>query len=281
VERLDVNRYVVCHDHNVCLLDVVNKTFSVLQKSRKGFSNPLNLSSDGINVYWGDYGNNASHESVNIYRLTPKLNVDVVYTFPKGIIRHIHNIIWDEKHQFFYVMTGDMEATSGIYIASSDWSMVKPVAIGSQQYRAVVAFPYKNGLIYATDSVEDSNHIYLLQDEEVKPLHLFPGSCIYGTEIKDFFVFSSTVEPPEGRGLMSLLTNRLGTGIQDRYVHLIIISKNDLTLEEILKVKKDIWPMKLFQYGSIMFPKGQKMCEGLWYYSIACKGDGKSFKLVF
>lgn len=273
-ERLIDNRFVVCYANKVWLLDMVQKTFSVLQNSRKGFSNPLNLCSDGTCVYWGDYGDNTGREVVNIYRLSTELKVEIVYSFPKGAIRHIHNIVWDEAYNRFYVLTGDLEEKSGIYMADIEWKKVYPVVVGQQQYRAVMAFPYEEGLIYATDSVEEKNNIYLLQNGDVKTLSSFPGSCIYGTETKDFYIFSSTVEPPEGRGFLDMFTYKLGNGIKDRYSHLVTVRKNDLKIEEVLKVKKDIWPMKLFQYGSLMFPKGQKRNNNLFFYMMACENDG-------
>lgn len=279
VEKLSDNKFVICYAHKVWLLNLVSKNISSVWQSRQGFSNPLNLCSDGESVFWGDYGNNRDHEVVNIYRLSADSGVDVVYTFPKGNVRHIHNIIWDKENMRFYIMTGDLEETSGIYVSDADWKTVMPVATGKQQYRAVVAYPCGDGLIYATDSVAKENYIYLLQDGGIRSLAAFPGSCIYGGETKEFYFFSSTVEPPEGRGLLNMITYKLGAGIIDRYAHLIRVRKCDLRIEEVLKVKKDIWPMKLFQYGSLMFPKGQKNSNQLWYYLMACKGDGHSVKV--
>lgn len=275
-EKLDEHRYVICFLHNIWLLDIKKKELNELQTSRKGFSNPLNFSSDGQYVYWGEYGDNYQRDSVKIYRVSLNMIIDVIYEFPKNSIRHIHNIIWDKENRHFYILTGDIEKASGIYIATEDWSEVKAVLTGQQDYRAVVGFPYKNGLIYATDSVSEDNYIYLLQDGKVKALCPFPGSCIYGTQTKDYFVFASTVEPPEGRGFLNMFTYKLGKGIKDRYSHLIIVNKSNLEIREILKVKKDIWPMKLFQYGSLTFPKGQEDNNELWYNIIACKGDGQT-----
>lgn len=279
IESLDENRFIICHQCKVWLLDLKEKTFSVLQISRKGFSTPLNLCSDGQYVYWGEYGDNSQRDSVNIYRLSNDLTIDVIYKFPKNSIRHIHNIIWDKDSRHFFILTGDLERASGIYIASKDWSDIKPVALGQQKFRAVIGCPYKQGLIYATDSVSEDNYIYLLQNGKVKTLCAFPGSCIYGTQTKDYYVFASTVEPPEGRGFLNMFTYKLGNGIKDRYSHLITVNKDNLEVKEILKVKKDVWPMKLFQYGSITFPKGQENNNELWYNIVACKGDGQTKRI--
>lgn len=277
VERLTDNMYVVCFLQKIWLLDLHKKTCSELLAFRNGFSNPLDLCSDGDAVYWGEYGNNETHRQVNVYKLKRDLSIETIYSFEPGIIRHIHNIVWDSDNRRFFVLTGDLEDTSGIYEANEDWSKVKPIVTGKQQYRAVVAFPYSNGLIYATDSVVEKNNIYHLQNGDVSVIATFPGSCIYGTETKDYYVFASTVEPPEGRGFLNMLTYKLGAGIEDRYSHLISVRKCDLQVKEITRLKKDFLPMKLFQYGSIMFPNVINADgNALWYYSMACKGDGKT-----
>lgn len=279
IGQLSNTKYVICALHKIWLLDIENYSLEVLVKNDVRWSNPLNFCNDGKFLYWGDYGNNPSRLPVNVYRLDEYLKVSVVYQFPAGLIRHIHNVLWDKKHQRFFVFTGDLENTSGIYLASSDWKTVEAVKVGSQQYRAVIAFLCNDGLIYATDSVVNENHIYKLKNGEIEYICKIPGSCIYGTETKEFYVFSTTVEPSEGRGFLSMFSYKLGAGILDRYSHVLTVRKRDLYIQEIYKTKKDWLPMKLFQYGSIMFPQGQEGSEELLGYIMGCKGDGHTIQL--
>lgn len=274
--KLDDNRFIVCFLHKLWVLNTTEKTFKLVTDCRDGWSDPLNLCLCKGAVYWGDYGNNPNHNTVNIYRVDADLKVSIVYTFEPGRVRHIHNVIWDEKNSQFYILTGDLEPSSGIYVADENWSVVNPILVGNQQYRAVMGFPTAKGLIYATDSVVSQNSIFLLEDENPRILSFFPGSCIYGCETKTHFVFSSTVEPPEGRGLLSLFSYKLGHGISDRQAHLITVRKSDYQVKEIFQSHKDFLPMKLFQYGSIMLPQGQCDNTDLVYYIMACQGDGKS-----
>lgn len=280
--RLNNNRYIFTLLHRVWLLDIYKKEILELFPSRKGFSNPLNFCSqekEGY-VFWGDYGNNPEREIVNIYKLRAMdLETKIVYQFPKGSIRHVHNIIWNEDCKKYYILTGDLESSSGIYVANEDWTVIAPIKTGKQQFRAVVGFPYKEGLVYATDSVEDENHIYLLHNEEITPICSFPGSCIYGTETKNHFIFSSTVEPSEGRGFLNLFSYKLGKGIKDYYVHILAVEKCNLSVKEISRVPKDWLPMKLFQYGSVSFPIGQKISSVLRCNIKACKEDGKTITI--
>lgn len=279
-EQISNNCFVLSFLHKVWLLDAKNKTIQVIQESREGFSDPINFCRDGNSVYWGDYGNNPSRENVNIYKIDEQRQISIVYSFPNNTIRHIHNIIFDKKSNRFWILTGDNEKKSGIYLADSNWENIRPIKIGEQQYRAVVAFPTEDGLLYATDSVDKQNSIFQLSltNNTITKIIDINGSCIYGTELHDFFIISTTVEPPEGRGIKNLFTYNLGKGIVNREVHLIAISKKDLKIVILKKFKKDILPMKLFQYGVISFPKGLEKANELWYYPIAChKVDGKSF----
>lgn len=279
IERLTENEFVFCALHKMWVLNIEDKKIRLLTENRIGWSDPLNMCKVGSDIYWGEYGCNQDKDGVKIYRLNSQKEISVVYTFPKNTIRHIHNIIWSKTEQLFYIFTGDIEDCAGIYKSDKDWKIVEPILIGSQQYRAVVGFPMKNGIIYVTDSVETPNNIYVYQNNSLESLASFPGSCIYGVETKSYYVFASTVEPPEGRGFLNMFAYKLGGGIQDRYSHLIKVKKENLEVEEILKVKKDLLPMKLFQYGTIMFPLGQEHSDELLYYIMACKDDGKTNKI--
>lgn len=273
------NLYFISILHNVYLLDIEAKAISKVYEGRDGFSDCLNFCSYNGHVLWGDYGSNITHETVNIYRYDRNGIVDVVYTFPPGDVMHIHNIFLDERQRFFWILAGDNESKAGIYRASLDWKVVKPFKTGEQRYRAVVGFPYKGGLIYATDSVETSNYLRVIDADGVEnvicPIN---GSCIYGCEIRDFFLFSTTVEPHEGISKLRFLDNRLGGGIKNREVHILAVRKKDLSVKVITKLKKDWWPMVLFQYGRVRFAGGQeKVVDGFWCSPVACKGvDGQS-----
>ena len=269
--KLSDDRYVIGLKGKLWVVDTKNCTLSELKCQRAGYGIISFCEKNGC-LYWGDYGPNPNHDEINIYRLDSELNISIAYTFPKNSIRHIHGII--KEGEGFIVMAGDNEPLAGIYRANSDWTEVRPWKKGEQKYRAVVGFPYNGGLLYATDSVEKENHLRLIEsDGTEKILTAINGSCIYGTEIKDYFLLSTTVESHEGGGIRKLLSNELGGGIKSRDVHIIAVSKKDLCVHIIKKYRKDIWPMKLFQYGRAPFAGGQSgSTDGVWCYPIACVG---------
>lgn len=282
--KIDDRTFIVARKPGIYLLDFNTCTISELIGCREGFTIPLSFCNCNNSVYWGDYGYNRDRKEVNIYQYLNN-TIKVIHTFKPGEVRHVHNIIYDAVHQRFWIFTGDTEKHAGIWLASNDFSEIHPLATGGQKYRAVIGFSTSEGIIYATDAVEEDNFIYSLQltnNEEVKLTKLMPinGSCIYGTELCDYYIFSTTVEPHEGGGFFKLFSYELGSGIKNRNVTVIAVAKNDLSHKVIVELEKDWLPMKLFQYGSIQFPNGQNNSNELFYNVVACKGfDGKTLKL--
>lgn len=277
VELLNGYVLVVAYHKQIYCVDINKATILKVLNLRQGFSVPLNFLSNAGYVYWGDYGSNAHAEPVNIYRVGESLEPEVVYTFPANTVRHIHNILFDQHLQLYWILTGDIGAHSGIYTATADWSRVEPFLVGKQLYRAVMAFTCENGLVYATDAVDKENYLIQLSysDKTVKMLTSINGSCIYGGENKEAYFFSTTVEPKEKNGWSNMFSYELGEGIKNRNVHVIVVKKDLSAIRVIKCFKKDVWPMKLFQYGMVMFPKGQKTYADMWVYPMACKRTSK------
>lgn len=266
---LDENRMLIAGFRYLSLVNIITKDIQIVYRTRKGFSDPLNICKSNKHwlAIWGDYGPNASHEPINIYGLKKNLAVEIIYSFQPGQIRHVHNII--PRHTGgYYVFTGDQEENAGIYTADDDFELIEPLMIGEQRFRAVVGFDTPEGLLYATDAVNERNYIYLLKDNgELKTICTINGSCIYGTEFFGAYYFATTVEPNEdNRGWFSWFSRKRGLGIMSDDVTLIKIDKR-MRSTEIVRYKKDVWPMKLMQYGTIQFPHGEG--ENLWGYPIA------------
>lgn len=275
---VDDHRMIVAGFKKLLMVDVNNRDVQILCESRDGFSDPLNICKAEKNwlVVWGDYGSNPNREAINIYGLKQDLTVETVYRFRPGQIRHIHNII-PRLNGGYYIFTGDQEAGAGIYTADDSFANVAPVFTGQQQFRAVVGFDTPNGLLYATDAVNERNYVYLLKGDKPEQICALNGSCIYGTEHKGAYYFATTVEPDENnRGKLSWISAKRGAGILSDEVQLLEINAA-MTGKVLLSYKKDIWPMKLMQYGSIQFPHGES--DALWLYPVAVKGkDGTAIK---
>lgn len=277
--RLSATEFVVSLLRSIWLVDVEKKTCQRLCDNPDGFSEVINFCSTKDGIYWGDYGRNNQLTRVTAYRLGKDKQISRVHTFEAGTVRHIHNIV--EDGDGFLLFVGDNEEKAGIYRVNSGWTEVKPWKTGLQKYRTVVGWPYLGGVLYATDSVETENHIrYISADGTEKELMALNGSCIYGCETKDYYLFSTTVEPHEGGGKLSLFFEKLGGGIKSRDVTIVALNKSNLSVRQVVKFRKDVWHMKLFQYGRCIFAGGQQDSNTVWCSPVACKKyDGKTILL--
>lgn len=241
---------------------------------------PLNMTLveeiDGIEdgVYFGGYLGNASKRTVNVYHRTGVDQWEVVYTFPQGSINHVHNIVKDPYRQCLWMFTGDFDEASAIWKVTDNFQKVERVVCNDQKYRGCVAYALPEGLLYATDAPFADNFIYLLNPETLETNPLFPlhGSCIYGCQWKDNYVFSSTVEG-DGRNMSRwefYFGRKRGAGIKDDYVHMYMGNLKD-GFHEIYKEKKDCMPYYTFQFGVFKFPYGVNNTDTLYFQPVATK----------
>ena len=219
-------------------------------------------------VYFGGYTLNMDKNPIHIYHRVGVDNWKIVYTFPQDVINHIHNIVPDYYRKCIWIFTGDFDESSAIWKAEKGYKDVERVVCNDQKYRGCVAFAVSDGLLYATDAPYADNYIYLMNTEtyDVKGLIPIDGSCIYGCQWKDKYVFSSTVEG-DGRNLGRLeflFSKKLGAGIKDNYVHLYC---GNLTegFKEVYKEEKDSMPLYTFQYGVFGFPSGTNNTDTLYF----------------
>lgn len=248
------------------------------------FSSVENISSFKDGIYFGGYLSNPTKKEVSIYRRIDEDKWEIVYTFPKGMINHVHNIVADKYRNCLWIFTGDFDRSSAIWKVSDDFSTVEYFVGNDQRFRGCVVFPHPNGLLYATDAPFAENYIYLLDPitKTLKKLFELHGSCIYGSQWKDEYVFSSTIEG-DGRNTSRFefyFGRKKGSGIKDDFVHLYK-GNFDKGFEEIYKLKKDIMPFYTFQFGVFRFPYGQNNSSSLFFQPVATnKHDLSILKLV-
>lgn len=232
---------------------------------------------DGI--YFGGYLSNRGKKPVHIYRRKSLDNWEIAYTFPEGTINHVHNIVADSYRNCLWIFTGDFDDAAAIWKVTENFKKVERVASGQQCYRACVVFALREGLLYATDAPFADDFIYLLNTETLEAEELLPidGSCIYGCQWKDKYVFSSTVEG-DGRNTSRMefyFGRKRGAGIKDGYVHMYI-GNIEKGFKDVYKEKKDCMPYYTFQFGVFRFPYGMNNTETLYLQPVATKENDLS-----
>lgn len=224
---------------------------------------PLHITSvPGGAVFWGEYFDNSSRDEVHIYGSQDEGETwSPVYTFPKGAIRHIHNIVHDPWTNCLWVLTGDYGDECRILRAACDFSRIETVLQGNQQARAVAAIPMDDGLYFTTDTPLESNFVYGLgRNGTLDRLAIISSSSIYGCRVGQNMFFSTMVEPSEAN--------------RDRSVRVYAGNANSRgQWQSILNWQKDVWPMGLFQYGNAFLPDGYNETKYLAVTTIAVKSD--------
>lgn len=261
-------------------------------KFRKEMRNCLSLSTinnisnfDDL-ICYGEYFNNPDQMEVHIWaKKISQSNWRIVHTFKAGLIEHIHAIVPDHIRGVVWILTGDFNDSAGFWMARNNFEIVEPVAIGRQEFRACLAFPIDEGIVYATDSQFEYNSIRILKHKNNKWISEFiyplEGSCIHACCLNNDFVFSTSVEPGEMTGniIMDLFDYKPGPGIKSSNSE-IVIGNIEKGFRSIKKCEKDYFPLRLCQFGSITFPTGINLTNRLYAYGIALKGiDGKTFTI--
>jgi hypothetical protein len=234
------------------------RTHSILRGTR-----PLHITAvPGGAIYWGEYFDNAARDEVHIYASTDAgATWSIAYTFPKGAIRHIHNIVHDFWGDCLWVLTGDYGQECRILRATCDFSRVEAVLQCQQQTRAVAAIPTEEGLYFSSDTPLEPNYIYRL-DRQDSLLQVAPisSSSIYGCRVGSRVFFSTMVEPSEvNRDRHVRVYGSTGGSAQD--------------WRPLLAWQKDRWPMGLFQYGNAFLPDGNNTTPFLALTTVAVQSD--------
>jgi hypothetical protein len=211
-------------------------------------------------VYWGEYFDNRDRAEVNIYASDDRGSTwHVAHTFPRGSIRHVHNIVYDRWGHCLWILTGDEGPECRILRAACDLSGMETVVSGNQQARAVAAILTPGCLYLSTDTPEEKNHIYRLdRTGRIDRVGDLNGSSIYGCRADQAFFFSTMVEP-----------SRINT---DREVHLVG-SRDGVHWPTVARWKKDNFSMKYFQYGNAILPDGENTTHYLAATTVAVQSD--------
>jgi len=263
---LNNGQFLISFQGRVYRVDLQKRTIEKEIDFRDGMNNPLSLVTikglEGFDdcVLFGEYFSNNSFEEVHVWRrINGKWNT--VLTLPAGSLYHIHGIVPDYKNSCLYILTGDSDKESAMIKVTDNFKTVEPILCGSQQYRSCVAFPYKDGLLYATDTPREVNHIYYARPVDGKwtaePVVEIPGPCIYGREQGKAYYFATSVEADDTLPAFRYrFSYKLGAGVKNRNSHIIKVSQI-LNVELLYSFKKDIWPMLLFQFGNCIFPANE------------------------
>lgn len=263
---VDADTFVLAMEGAVYCVNAAQKTVRAEHTFCQGMSAPLGFCKvSGIagfadGVYYGEYVQTHNPQGTGIYCRTADGVWNKVYTFPPHQILHIHGIVADAAKSRLLILTGDADGEAGIYEVRDGFQSVTPILTGGQQCRACVAYPFRDGIVYATDMPLEQNHVYYYNEVTKTKIQLYemPGPCIFGTQKTKagaWQIYLATSVEPDSRlkGLRYLLTYRLGPGVKQRQ-SVVVGMNQDMQFAELARFKKDRLPMALFQFGNTLFP---------------------------
>lgn len=215
-------------------------------------------------IFFGEYWDNPDRGEIRIFgSFNDGLDWEVVHTFAKSSIRHVHGIHYDPYRRGCWVLTGDHDSESQILFADTDFSRVEVVASGSQRCRAVTVIPVESGLIVPTDTEHEQNYIQWLDTESgrLDRLEAIPGTVFHSTSTRDTILLSTVVEPSK----VNLSAEAT-----------IWASSDGKHWERIYSQLKDGWSPVYFQYGTFVLPVSEGSSEFAFAGGQAVIGDDQS-----
>lgn len=233
----------------------------VYGKDIKG-SRPLSFKAINGEFIFGEYRSNPERSSIGVYAFN---NSKALYKkLEISGIRHVHGIYKDPYTNRVWITSGDFFEEACIYNADLELKNIHKVISGSQQTRAIKLLFTQDFIYYGTDTPDEQNFIYRFSrdDYHLEKLASVGSSVFHGYQLSNWLFFSTAVEPSKVN--------------KTKFVELWA-SPDGIDWKCILKLKKDNWSMKYFQYGQLFFPNGEGDSKGLWISPFATKYSNYSF----
>jgi hypothetical protein len=240
----------------------MTQTFEVTRGSR-----PLNLAVDGMRVLFGEYGRLQSAQ-VRIYVSEDGgKSFDVAFCFPKGEVKHIHNIVFDRYRDHYWVLAGDQDHQAGIGALSKDLRTLEWLNRRDQLHRAVGMIVEPECLLYGTDSDHERNFIVRMdkQSGEVCKLLEVEGSSLYAATFGPLRLISTCVEP--------------NPACPSRECSLYA-SRDGVRWKRVVSYHKDKFHFPSFQLGAIVLPYAFHAQPRGIYSGQAVQGEDDRLSLI-
>mgnify|MGYP006273667919 CR=1 FL=1 len=251
---------------------IANKASYIVHKQNgieySGFikgSRPLSLCQVGDDFYYGEYLANKQRLPVHIWKWSgTEKKWQAVWQFNN--VRHVHGVFYDHYTDSIWVTTGDDDQEAGIWRTRDEFSTLDKIAGGCQQFRAVQLLFTKDYVYFGSDAPEERNFIYRMDRDvlKIEKLAVVSNPVYYGCKVLDKLFFSTAVEP-----------SKLN---KSPYAE-IWGATEGAGWKMVKRFKKDIWPMKYFQYGQVLMPGGPGDGENLWLSPLAADYSQKSLRI--
>jgi hypothetical protein len=219
----------------------------------------------GERIYYGEYIQNPDRNPVHIWMSEDKgATWNSVWRF-EGV-RHIHGVSKDPFTGYIWVTTGDVGDECGIWITRDHFRTLEKVFGGNTQNTAIQLLFTKDYIFFGTDAPFEENYICRIDRKSYRQeeMQKVEGPIYYGTMAGNKLFFSTVCEKGNGR-----IPRRVS----------LWHSCDGISWRKMFGLKKDIWPLKYFQFGNIFFPDISADSNYLWVSPVAVEHSHVSLKL--
>ena len=220
------------------------------------------------NVYFGEYINNEQRDIVRVYRyVIDEDQLEVVYRFRSGEVRHVHGIYFDPFDKCLWCLTGDLPTECRILRTCDGFQTLEVVGEGDETWRAVSVLFTKDAIYYGMDAEFQTNHVYRCDRRTGKRTDLgeVDGPIYYSFAAGAELFFSVTAE---------LCPSQVG-----RSATLWHVEKDD-HLTRVVSIEKDFLHRGYFMRGTMHFPQGPGLADELLFHALGLKGaDNRTFRV--
>ena len=218
-------------------------------------------------VYFGEYLTNDERGEMRVYRYRAGDDrLEVVYTFPRNSIRHIHGIYFDEFTDSLICLTGDDDPECRIMRTFDGFQTVEVIGEGDESWRAVSVLFTNDKFYYGTDAEFRSNRIYAVDRSSFdrEAISEVSGTVFYSKRIGDDLFFSTTAEnAPSQKENVAALWHVASSG----------------KCRELARFPKDRWNGTLFMFGTIHFPYTCKADNALYFSLVGVREDNRTYRV--
>jgi hypothetical protein len=209
-------------------------------------SRPWNICIDNQRVLFGEYGDSFHKLEVFIYVSEDGgRTFEVGHVFPRGSIRHVHNVVYDPYLDHYWVLVGDYGEQPGIGVLSKDLKNIEWLRRGDQMSRVVQVILKEDCMYFGTDSESEPNHIIRMDKKSgrIKKILQVEGTSLFAAAFGPVLAISTCMET--------------GTMSPSRDCSLYLSRDGDAWTRTHVHKKDRLGP--IFQFGTLVLPYG--CCE--------------------
>ena len=152
------NKVLICCDREMFLSNLDLDNFEKVNVPIRFFQLlDNNICKTDKFVYYGEYFPNSTRDKVNIYFTKDGLDWELIYSFPKKTIRHIHLLQYDRFSDRIWFSTGDLGEECIMGNANYDFSDIETVGENDQKWRCVEMLFDKDYIYWGSEDPNGTN----------------------------------------------------------------------------------------------------------------------------